>query len=345
MRFGSLSLQKQVHYEHPKPDMWPSSPPCKKGFFAFPAGYVDPFYLPLSRPPEEPYSLLQYLRDDDGNKVTKRDLYDPACYEDEDYYEFSSHYHRYYYTRVRETKLGLKGRELLKKRKLKISQILWVERPSWVMVYPNPRINLLFYGLDMEWEDRSRLSQPVEYLLDPSGEKLDAREIFSGEFFNTRFPDMYETWYESPVAGRDIFPDDKELHYPDGRTITLAKWLKKKNILVEQLCLWPCYAEDDDVYAATMKKYRVFDYEGCLWHHLGMLLKPSEILGRFSDTWYYTDIHAYERALRKSNGKTFGKKREYQRTLRKTGYYAAMEYNGTFDKSKMYEVFFDQRIP
>ena len=77
------------------------------------------------------------------------------------------------------------------------------------------------------------------------------------------------------------------------------------------------------------------------WH----ALKPSEILGRFSDTWYYTDIHAYERALRKSNGKTFGKKREYQRTLRKTGYYAAMEYNGTFDKSKMYEVFFDQRIP
>ena len=124
------------------------------------------------------------------------------------------------------------------------------------MVYPNPEKNLLFYGLDMEWEDRSRLNQPVEYLLDPSGERLEAREIFSNEFFKTRFPDMYETWYESPVVDRDIFPDDEELYYPDGRKITLAKWLKKKNIKVEQLCIWPCYAEDDDVYAATLKKYR-----------------------------------------------------------------------------------------
>ena len=78
VRFGSLSLQKQVHYEEPEPDMWLSSQPCKKGFFAFPAGYMDPLYLPLSRPPEDPHALLQYLRDNDGNKVTKRDMYDPG---------------------------------------------------------------------------------------------------------------------------------------------------------------------------------------------------------------------------------------------------------------------------
>ena len=330
VRFGSLSLQKQVHYKEPEPDMWPCSPPCKKGFFAFPAGYMDPFYLPLSRPPEDPRSLLQYLRDDDGNKVTKRDMYDPACYEEDS---------------DEGKKLGTKGRELLKKRKLKIKQILWVKRPSWVMVCPNPRINLLFYGLDMEWEDRSRLSQPVEFLLDPSGGKLDARSVFSREFFHKRFPEMYETWYESPVAGRDIFPDHEELYYPDGRMITLTQWLKKKKILVEQLCLWPCYAEDDDVYAATLKKYKVFEYNGCLWHHLGMFLKPSEILSRFSDIWFYSDIHAYERALRKSNPKAFGKKREYLRNLENPGYFGAKEYNGTLNQSMMYEVFFDQRIP
>lgn len=37
--------------------MWPHYPPRKKGFFAFPAGYVDHFLLPLGRPPEDPHSL------------------------------------------------------------------------------------------------------------------------------------------------------------------------------------------------------------------------------------------------------------------------------------------------
>lgn len=330
VRFGSLTLQRQVHYEEPEPDMWPSSPPCKKGFFAFPAGYMDPFYLPLSRPPEDPHSLLQYLRDDDGNKVTKRDLYDPDCCEE---------------NCGKEKRLGEKGRELLKKRKLKIKQILWVERPSWVMVYPHPEQDLTFYGLDTEDEDRGRLNQPLEFLLDPEGDKISARSIFSWKFFHKRFPENYEGGYEPPIVGEDISPDHKTLYYSSDGETTLASWLKKKHIRVEQICLWPCYAEDEDEYAATLKKYRVFEYDGCLWHHLGMYLKPCEILNRFSDTWYYTDIQSYERALRKSNARAFGKKREYQRKLERPGYYGAREYNGTFDQSRMYEVFFDQRIP
>jgi len=75
VRFGALKLHKQEQYEEPVPDMVPWLPPCKKGFFAFPAGYMDSFYLPLSRPPENPHSLLQYLRDDDGNKMMKKELY------------------------------------------------------------------------------------------------------------------------------------------------------------------------------------------------------------------------------------------------------------------------------
>ncbi len=323
VRFGPLTPQKQTQYKEPVPDMWPSSPPGKKGFFAFPAGYMDPFYLPLSRPPEEPHSLLQYLRDDDGNKVTKREMYA----DDE------------------EKTLSAEGEALLKKRKLKLKQIFWVERPSWVMFYPDPEKDLTFYGLGTEDEDRTRLNQPLEFLLDPSGDKLDARDLFSNFFFHDMFPGNYEGWYDPPVPDKDFYPDDEELHYPDGTMITLTKWLKKKNIRTDQLCLWPCYAKGEDEYAATLKKYRVFDYEGCLWHHLGMFLKNSEIISRFSDIWCYTDIRAYERALKKSNSKAFGKKQDYQRKTDSFGYFGAHEYNGTFDQSTMYEVFFDQKIP
>lgn len=189
VRFGALKLQKQEQYEEPAPDMVPWSPPCKKGFFAFPAGYMDPFYLPLSRPPENPHSLLQYLRDDKGNKMTKKVL--------------------------------------------------------------------------IPWE----------------------------------------------------------------------------------LCVWPVYPKLENEYAATLKKYRMFEYEGCLWHHLGALLKRSEILSQFSDTWYYTDIHAYERALRKASGLRFGKKMKYQHQMKNIGYFGAREWNSTFDQKGMFEVFFDQRIP
>ena len=64
-----------------------------------------------------------------------------------------------------------------------------------------------------------------------------------------------------------------------------------------------------------------------------------------SDTWYYPDIHAYERALKKSNGKAFAKKREYLHSMEKAGYFAAQEYNGTFDQTMMYEVFLTSGFP
>ena len=374
VRFGSMSLQKQTHYKEPKPDMYPCSPPSKKGFFAFPAGYMDPFYLPLSRPPEHPHSLKQYLRDENGAKLTRNDMFhkiyvDPErveryvkamlevrvdgklLYENLPEPEREEACREFVIKKFREEDgdadsygrvLSPRGQEILKKRKLKKTQILWVKRPSYVMVRPDPEKDLTFYGLGTDKEDRSRLNQKLNYLLDPGGEKMEADDLFYADF-RERFPDDYEGGYTPPKPDDD-YDDRKELYYPDGKTILITKWLKKNHIKPEQLCIWPCYAEGDDEYAAILKKYRVFDYDGCLWHHLGMFLKPSEILSRFSDTWVYTDMHAYERALRQSNGNEFKKNMKYQRQMTRPGYFGAYTYNGTFDLSSMYEVFFDEKI-
>ena len=323
VRFGSPTLQRQDQYKEPVPDMWPSYPPRKKGFFAFPAGYMDPFYLPLSRPPEDPHSLLQYLRDDDGAKLTRRDLYDEP--------DGSS-----------SPVLSERGRALLKKRRLREKQLFWIDRPSYVMFFADPQAPPEFYGCDTEEEDRGRLDRPVEFLLDPDGEKIEARNFFY-PCFRELFPENYEGFYYSPEPEEDFNPD-RTLYYGDGKETTVVKWLKAKNILPDQLCIWPVYPKLGDQYAGTLKKYRTFEYDGCLWHHLGALLKRSEILAQFSDTWYYTDIHAYERALAKADGRVFRKKLKYQRQMKDPGYFGAHEWNGTFDLNQMYEVFFDRKI-
>lgn len=210
------------------------------------------------------------------------------------------------------------------------------------MVYPDPDKDLTFYGIHTENEDRSRLNQPLEFLLDPKGNKIVAADFFFRQFRHEKFPQNYEGGYEPPTISEDIYSDD--FYCPDGRIITVAQWLKKKKVRVEQLCLWPCYAADEAEYATILKKYRLFEYNGCLWHHLGMLLKRSEILGQFSDTWYYTDIHAYERALRIATCGTFWKKQKYQRQLKRVGYFAAHHFNSSYVKEGMFEVFFDQKI-
>ncbi len=330
VRFGSLSLQRQIHYEAPVTDMYPSSPPAKKGVFAFPAGYSDPFYLPLSRPPEDPHSLLQYLRDDNGAKITKKDLYDAIPKEE-------------YGLKYDELVLSEKGLAFLKKKRLKEKKLFWVKRPSYVMVYPDPKKDLTFYGLDTPRENRGRLNQTLTFLLDPDGDKIETSRFFYWDFYGRRFPEMYEGGYRAPEPEEDFNPE-KELYYGNGKTITVAKWLKKNHVRPEQLCVWPCYAKHEDEHAATLKRYRVFEYNGCLWHHLGMYLKRSEILSQFADTWYYTDMHAYERALRKSDGMLFRKRKKYQREMTGNGYFCVTTWNGTFDLSTMYEVFFDEKL-
>ena len=153
-RFGAIKPQKQVQYKESEPDIWPSFPPCKKGFYAFPAGFTDMFYIPLSRLPEEPYSLLQYLRDDNGRKMTENDLYrkepDPE------------------YKGCEIQVLTEEGKSFLKRRHLKENDLIKKLRPCYVMVYPDTDQDLEFISED----DHSRLNQPLTFLLDYNIEKI-----------------------------------------------------------------------------------------------------------------------------------------------------------------------------
>lgn len=316
-RFGAIKPQKQVQYEEPKAEMYPCSPPCKKGFYAFPAGFTDPFYLPLSRLPEEPYSLLQYLRDDNGRKMTENDLYRKEP--DPEYKGWGCEIQV----------LTEEGKAFLKRRHLKENDLIKKLRPCYVMVYPDTDQDLEFISED----DHSRLNQPLTFLLDEDGNKIDAYDYFFSDFIK-KFPDNYKGFYQGPDE-EDFFEREETL-----------QWLKKINVHPEQLCIWPVYDDMYDRYLTILKKYSVFEYNGCLWHHLGGYLKRSEILSQFADTWFYTDMHAYERALKKSMRNHYGTRENYQKKLGKTapGRKPATYMNATFDVNGMYEVFFDEKI-
>jgi len=368
VRFGPLTPQKQMHYKEPKTGMWPCNPPCKKGFFAFPAGYMDTFYLPLSRPPEDPHSLRQYFRDENGEKITRKAFYRKnteaaeriANYAEE--LKFSNWGRNlklpkgdndWFFRMVARDKLYPNGEDeptvapeiqaLLKKRKLKEYQILWVQRPSYIMYFPDPKKDLTFYGLGTDREDRTRLSQPLEFLIDPFGEKIKPANYISSGYYMGAFPSLFEGGFRAPDPKKD-YMSHSSVYFPDKKSVPFLKWLKMKHISPDQICVWPCYPEEEDEYATTLKKYHVFDYDGCLWHHLGEFLKPGEILSRFADTWVYTDMHAYERALKKSNGTAYQRNMKYQRNMTRPGYFGTQTWNGTFDLSTMYEVFFDEKI-
>ena len=326
IRIGAIKPCKQEHYSDPVPEIWPSSPPCRNGFFAFPAGYADGFYFPVSRPPEAPYSPLQYFRDENGNKMTRADFYH---WESSD--EYSSGF-----------KLRENSRKLLEKRRIKEHDIHWFERPSYVMYFPDSRKDLTFAGLNTDHEDCSCLNQPLEFLLTTDGKKIPAREFFNYCFYGKKFPANYRGNYQPPVPGEDFEPDTPL--FCDPCSIKINSLLSMRNVKPDQLCIWPVYAMFENEYATTLKKYKIFEYNGCLWHHLGQFLKRSEILSQFADTWFYTDMQSYHKALKKSNGVTYWRKMKYQQQMGRIGYYGAYEGNAIANLSEMYEVFFDTKI-
>ena len=328
VRIGALKTYKQVQYQPPHPEIWASCPPRPQGFFAFPAGYMDGVFFPLERPPEDPSSLLQYFRDENGKKMTRKDFYDLVPVEEASY--------------PHELKLRESARRLLKKRRIKEKDIKWFERPSYVMYYPDCRQDLTFSGLGTDHENTALLNQSLEFLLQLDGEKIPAQRFFR-YCFTKKCPDNYRGDYQAPVPDEDFDPD-QYIYGNDSPDIKISSLLKMRNVKPEQLCIWPVYPDMEECYATTIKKYRVFEYNGCLWHHLGEYLKRSEILSQFSDTWFYTDMQSYEKALRKANGITYHRKMKYQRGMSYIGHYGAHEASEGASLSEMYEVFFDTDI-
>jgi hypothetical protein len=73
------------------------------------------------------------------------------------------------------------------------------------------------------------------------------------------------------------------------------KLLKKYDI--KQKDIRSSHDEEDKItYITILKKPRVFEYDGELWHHLGNHLKPHQILGT-SGSWTLSDMDDYRYAL------------------------------------------------
>ncbi len=90
----------------------------------------------------------------------------------------------------------------------------------------------------------------------------------------------------------------------------VTKWLAKQDLDIRQLCVWPIWPlirtsdwKDDLKFeadmAVAMHKPHIFEYNGHLWHHLGEFMKSGEILSVYANTWFFSDVHAFEGALKK----------------------------------------------
>lgn len=69
IRYGILKA-----FDHPDWDDDPNddhAPPRRYGFYAFPYAFHDAFYM-VRKPASDPDSIMQYVRDERGRKITGR---------------------------------------------------------------------------------------------------------------------------------------------------------------------------------------------------------------------------------------------------------------------------------
>ena len=201
-------------------------------------------------------------------------------------------------------------------------------RKSWLMVMDDPdkppRLTQDPYddALTAEQVEAIPLDQKLHFLKGEDGKRIHATDFLYGDALWG--PERYWDDFE-PIAWDDVYvngflseqthktvdspftrayakiqdlKDQDKYHESEalGRKV-LTDWLAEKGLRLEQLCPWPVYPEGRREWAVIYSKPHIFEYSGCLWHHLREHVKHGEIL-RIVDSWCYTTIGAYEDALR-----------------------------------------------
>jgi hypothetical protein len=140
-------------------------------------------------------------------------------------------------------------------------------RKRGLYAFPQQYIETFLLGAT---DDPKNLSHKTQWLKNEFGEKI-------------RFDDFYDK-----RAGFS----EKTFMYPIKPEY--VKLLKKYDIKQKDI---RSYTDTDGVnYITILKKPRVFEYDGELWHHLGNHLKPHQILGT-SGSWTLSDMDDYKYAL------------------------------------------------
>lgn len=137
-------------------------------------------------------------------------------------------------------------------------------RKRGLYAFPYPYIEKFLLGAT---DDPSNISHKTQWIKDEDGNKI-------------KYEDFYGD-YNPKVDKVDINP----------------KYLKLiKKLGIKQKDIWASTASDDISYVTVMKKPRMFEYDGDIWHHLGHKLKPHQILAT-SGSWTKTTMDYYLLAL------------------------------------------------
>ena len=119
-------------------------------------------------------------------------------------------------------------------------------------------------------------------------------------------------------------------------------YLRKRGIGVESLFAWPVYPPGEGAWLTLFKKPHLFDYDGCVWHHLRRYVPPRAVLAAYGTTWVYTSMRDFEHALRRAEPKAYGKQRASRTNARASRFGGPYCFNATIALEGMYEVFFDE---
>ena len=334
IRYGDLKAFKQKQYRKcPGVSEYPHAPPRRRGFFAFPFAFFDRFYI-MCHPACEAHSQMVYLRDKNGRKLTDADQ--------NVYSETETEY-------CQETGLWrpkiirtMTDNELLKTLEIPKQPIVREDRPSWVCVmrdskYPPCRTA------------GGKLNQQFEYLTDRDGERVTARDFFSRKWYPADFDhaDGFEVCKPGDINNDAVYLFGLGSKYDcfndrDGGVRLTLDYLRKRGIGAENLFAWPVYPPDEDVWLTLFKKPHLFDYDGCVWHHLRRHVPPRAVLAAYGTTWVYTSMRDFEKALRRAEPQAYGKQRTLRDNAKASRYGGPYCYNATLAIEGMYEVFFDE---
>lgn len=333
IRYGDLKAFRQKQHEKcPKVSEYPHAPPRRKGFFAFPFAFFDRFYI-LCHPACEAHSQMVYLRDRNGRKLTDADR--------NVYSETETEY-------CPETGLWrskiirtMTDSELLKALEVPKQPVVREDRPSWVCVMRNPKHPPCR-------TEGGKLNQRFEYLTDPNVERVTARDFFRRKWCPADFDDLdvFEVCRPDDINNDAVYlfglGDNYDwLYGRDGGVRLTLDYLRKRGIGVESLFAWPVYPPGEDVWLTLFKKPHLFDYDGCVWHHLRRHVPPCAVLAAYGTTWVYTSMRDFEKALRRAEPQAYGKQKVLRNNAKASRYGGPYCYNATLAIEGMYEVFFD----
>ena len=186
---------------------------------------------------------------------------------------------------------------------------------------------------------KGRLNQDYTYLLDADGERIPSRHFFTHSWYPADFED-YDTFHLCQVddVRNDIYAF---FNCPCCDCEDVLLRLAKQDVHVENLFPWPVYEKGMSERLTIFKEAHLFDYTGCVWHHLREFVPPRAVLAAYGTTWVYTSVRDLEAALSRAAPGAYRKSKNI-RNQHKASLFGGPNYGSSkLDPNGMYEVFFD----